>query len=401
MVDVSDITKFDKLEDRLTAQLIVTLEHSPRDKVLKPFLEKIGFKEEIEDVRFDLQVREVSSIPDAKIEGSSSLIYIESKLSDSLDPTQIVNHFEGGKGKKPRFCILCITTELSRPKAIREAQETLQERGEAPDIRWISWKEVYKLMKNLGSTVNDDKAVFLINSLNSTLEKRNLIGFTNFSKEEFVITKRLIRKYSNLLKRCNLLAEEVVKELEKNSIKLVYFNRDGRSTDRLDQTTYAMYYFNKKDWAPLPYTYGQWEPGSVAYFGFRFKEALVGHGVWVNGDVIYKQDALWKSLVKQVMQEKEVWWLKYRTRGGWTDVESAEQFIRKLKETRNEKTITNVEICFPLSSIDKLQNEDIKELNTKLFTGLIKVDLDLLKSYSLFKLVEAESKTTKGQETES
>ena len=43
MVDISDIVGFDNLEDRLTAQFIATLEHSPVDNVLKPFLKTVNF----------------------------------------------------------------------------------------------------------------------------------------------------------------------------------------------------------------------------------------------------------------------------------------------------------------------------------------------------------------------
>ena len=107
MVDISDIVGFDNLEDRLTAQFIATLEHSPVDNVLKPFLKTVNFdldfKKDLEEVEFGLQIPEVSSIPDAKIEGKSFLIYIEVKRGDSVDSSQIERHFEGGKGKNPSF----------------------------------------------------------------------------------------------------------------------------------------------------------------------------------------------------------------------------------------------------------------------------------------------------------
>ena len=40
MVGIWDIVRFEKREDRITAQLIATLEHSPKNKVLSKFLEK-------------------------------------------------------------------------------------------------------------------------------------------------------------------------------------------------------------------------------------------------------------------------------------------------------------------------------------------------------------------------
>lgn len=58
MVDVSDIIRFDNLEDRLTAQFVATLQHSQWDYVLKPFLRTINFdldlEEDLKDVKFGL-----------------------------------------------------------------------------------------------------------------------------------------------------------------------------------------------------------------------------------------------------------------------------------------------------------------------------------------------------------
>lgn len=148
MVNISDIVKPKSLEDRLTAQLLLTLEQCPPEIFLKPFLERIGIEEETEDISFGLQVKEISSIPDAKIEGSSFLVYIESKLGDNLDPIQILNHFKAGQGKKPKFCVLCITGGFDEPEGRKEALMRLEKSGLRPDIRWTSWRDIYKLAES-------------------------------------------------------------------------------------------------------------------------------------------------------------------------------------------------------------------------------------------------------------
>jgi len=231
--DISDIVEFDVLEDRLTTLFLVTLEHS--STVLKAFFKDINFDltlgNRIEEIEFGLQVREVSSIPDARIEGESFLVYIEIKLGDTVDSSQIERHYMGGKGRKPEFCVLCITSGLDKPTGVTDAEKKLKEKGETPNIRWTNWKMVYKLLRSHEKRVKDEKSRFLIRSLDTTLEKQGLVGFTGFEKGEFSLVRDFIEKYAKLLKKCNQLMDEVMEKLKKSSVERIGSYRNGRSRE--------------------------------------------------------------------------------------------------------------------------------------------------------------------------
>jgi len=381
MVDISDIVGFESLEDRLTSQFIATLEHTPMDKVLKPFLKAIGFDLNIEkgikEVKFGLQIQEVSSIPDAKIEGKSFLIYIEVKRGDSVDPSQIERHFEGGKGRKPKFCILCITSGLYKPSGIVEAERKLKEKEETSNIKWMNWKKVYELMKGSEKRVNDEKSQFLISSFNSTLEKQGLVGFTGFDKDEFTLAKELIEKYTQLLKKCNQLMYEVTEELKKSSIKQVGSYRDGRSTKKLDLLTYAEYWFNKENWVPT--SPDQLEDGSVAFIGFMFWNAALVIGALVNRQIIYKKNVDWKGFLESFPFTH----ISYKIIGGErTWAESTRELLDKIEETRSDKTLDRVFIDFIINS----EEYELEKPEVKAITKFINQSLESLQQYGLFEL---------------
>ena len=382
MVDVSDIVGFDALEDRLTALFIATLEHSPTDNVLKPFLKAVNFdlnfKKDLEEVKFGLQIHEASSIPDAQIEGRSFLIYIEVKRGDSVDSSQVERHFEGGKGKKPKFCVLCITSGLYKPEGIKNAERKLKERGETPDIRWMNWKKVYELMKDSEKRVKDGKSRFLIKSLNSALEKHGLVGFTGFDEDEFMKAKEFIEKYETLLKKCNQLMYEVAEELKKHSIKQVYFNRDGRSTNKLDLITQALYYFNKQSWEPT--SMQSWEKGSTVLVAFLFHSGMLAIGPVVLRQTLYKENLDWQGFLKSI--NVNLLKIRYKIRGeGLTRAESTKEFLDKLEETREDKSLERVD--FPLF-VNYEEEELRKPQLVETIVKYIDKSLELLQQFSLF-----------------
>jgi hypothetical protein len=152
-------------------------------------------------------------------------------LGDSIDPGQIENHFEGGKGKKPIFLVLCITAGLEEPKSIQIASTRLRAKGESPDIRWVSWRKIYRLFKELPSSLNDDRATFLLSSFVETLERENLSGFTPFKKEQFLAVEEATPAFNETIQKWNLLMDETSSILEKHSIKKVYLSVRCNSTE--------------------------------------------------------------------------------------------------------------------------------------------------------------------------
>lgn len=376
MVDVSDVALFDKLEDRLTAQLILTLEHSPKDEVLKGFLEHFGLKEDIKDVNFDLQIQEVSSIPDAMIEGKRFLVYVESKLGEEANPVQIEKHFLGGKGKKQIFFVLCITGGLARPKGIAIAETNLRKKGETPDFKWINWKTLYKMFKGIEKKLKDEKSIFLLKSFNSTLENLDLAGFIMFEKGEIQAGKSLVEKYNDLLEKCNLLSKEITQRLEQKGIKLIRFDRDGRSQNSCDAITWAYFFYNKRNWKPIR---KQWEEGSLAYYGFQFDEGTLCLGITANEKLIYKKEAKWRGLLQSMPTPTPSIWYWIRREQEKKEAESVEAFLEKLTETESDETITSVDIFWTLDLTETLE-QDLPNMIVERIT----VFLEALEKYDLY-----------------
>ena len=379
MVDIIDIVESDALEDRLTAQFILTLEHSVRNEVLEPFMKAINFgldsRKDMKQIEFGLQVEEVNSIPDAKIEGDSFLVYIEVKIGDRVDSSQIERHFKGGKGRKPRFCVLCITGGLGKPSGVADAEDELKKKGENPNIQWTNWKKVHELMKGYQKRVKDEKSRFLIRSFNKTLEEQSLVGFTGFDKDEFAIAGDTVEKYARLLAKCNQLMSEVAEELKKRSIKQVGSYRNGRSNKELDVITYAEYWFNKNDWRPKPSD--QWEDGSVAYIEFRFQDAITSVGVLVNGQTIYKKSADWKGLLQSLRSTG----ISYKIRNEeWTEAESKQDFLEKIEETKDDESLERVDAELVIES------EELRDLGVIGIANVIVKCIEYLEHHDLFKL---------------
>jgi hypothetical protein len=384
VVNLSDIVRFEKLEDRITAQLIATLEHSQRDRVLSKFFELFHFEYDGEEADFQLQVQEYESRPDAMIQSESFLICIEVKLGDAIDSAQIENHFEGGKGKKPRFVVLCITAGLDQPKGIKEATTRLQAKGESPDIRWISWKRIYGIIKDMANIRNDDKTSFLLNSLIETLRRENLSGFTNFKKEDFPKVKETIPAFTKTIEKCNMLMAEVASILEKESIEQVVFYRDGKATGKIDLVTEAKYVFSKKDWEPKDKDSLN---GSEVIVQFFFGDAVLILGFQINKDVIYKQNAEWNALIQLIKEKPEYnFGIGLIIQGRSTDVEP-EDFLRRLEETREDKAIDSV---FCWRYFDLSDTKTVALIDPDTIATLIEGYLDLLQRHNLFTPIKPE-----------
>lgn len=380
MVDISDVVRFDNLEDRLTAQFITTLENSAADIVLRHFLEAINFdldfKRDLNGVQFGLQIRGGSRIPDAKIEGRNFLIYIEVKLGDSVDSSQIIGHFEGGKGKKQKFCVLSITSGVYAPQGVKDADSKLRERGEAPNIRWISWKKVYESMKRSEKEVKDEKERFLIKSFNSTLEKQGLVGFTGFEEDEFAAAIEPIERYTNLLRKCNQLMYEVAEELKKSSVKQVGYHRDGLSQKKLDLPTYASYFFNKDDWEPASF---KWEKGSAAIIAFSFVNAGLFMGVTVTRQTLDKGNINWASFRKSFPFGN----IRYRiSDGGVFWAESIDSFFDEMEGTKSGETLEWADFLDVLS----LEEIGFQMPDVETIVKSIRVSLEFLQKNALYQI---------------
>jgi len=162
-----------QIEDNTTKAFINTLEYSDI-QLLHYFLEsfKVLFdKREIP--KYDLQVAELLSRPDAQIRISKKDFYIESKVQAPLEELQINNHLASIGGST----LIIITSRESDLDIVRKINN--------PRLKFVTWEMIYLQFSNyLISRKNEDDN-FILNQFLKYLESIGMAPFNGFSKEDF------------------------------------------------------------------------------------------------------------------------------------------------------------------------------------------------------------------------
>jgi len=162
-----------QIEDNTTKALINTLEYSDV-QLLYHLLEylKIPFiKNQIP--KYDLQVAELLSRPDAQIQIGKTDYYIESKVQASLEEPQINNHLLS-IGESILIIITPRNCDLDVVKKINSSR-----------LRFITWEEVYiQFSSYLMIRKKGDDNFILIQFL-KYLESIGMAPFNGFTKEDF------------------------------------------------------------------------------------------------------------------------------------------------------------------------------------------------------------------------
>ena len=272
MVSIHDVYRFSQKENRLTALLAFALE---RQKLLSErFLEMSDqLIEKFDSISVALQEREEDSVPDATVYlDKEKTFFIESKLGSWIDADQVISHIKSGKGKIP---LVCITGGVTKPEGIDQASEKLSE-NERNLIKWISWRQLYQIIKNMPDEVAKTMEV---SSLIQSLEFENLVGFTGYKSEEAKDLSGFVSRYNTFLSKLSPLMEDVQLSLSSKdkTIKLVKFVRDGRSLSP-DVITFCDYAFSYENWENCGYDATRdWvrEEGSFAAISFHCNEEKV------------------------------------------------------------------------------------------------------------------------------
>lgn len=169
----SDKLADNQIEDNTTKALINTLEYS-HVQLLYHFLQnlKIPFiKNQIP--KYDLQVAELLSRPDAQIRIGKTDYYIESKVQAQLDEQQINNHLVS-IGESILIIITPRNSDLDVVKKIN-----------SPRIKFITWEEIYVQFSSYLMIRKKGDDNFILIQFLKYLESIGMAPFNGFTKEDF------------------------------------------------------------------------------------------------------------------------------------------------------------------------------------------------------------------------
>lgn len=162
-----------QIEDNTTKALINTLEYSDV-QLLYHLLEYLNIpfiKNQIP--KYDLQVAELLSRPDAQIRIGKTDYYIESKVQASLEEPQINNHLVS-IGESILIIITPRNSDLNVVQRINNSR-----------LKFITWEEIYiQLSSYLIIRKKEDNNFILIQFL-KYLESIGMAPFNGFTKEDF------------------------------------------------------------------------------------------------------------------------------------------------------------------------------------------------------------------------
>jgi hypothetical protein len=157
-----------QIEDNTTKAFINTLEYSDV-QLLHYFLENIKVPvNKSETPKYDLQVAELLSRPDAQIRVGKTDYYIESKVQAPLEEHQINNH------------LVSIGESILIVITLRESDRQILEKFKNPRLKFITWEEIYILFSRKNDINN-----FILSQFLKYLESTGMAPFNGFTKEDF------------------------------------------------------------------------------------------------------------------------------------------------------------------------------------------------------------------------
>jgi hypothetical protein len=169
-----------QVEDNTTKALINTLSNSDSGLLSHFFAQaKIGTVFNPDDnLDYDLQISKDQSRPDARIRINNREVYIESKVEAKLDSEQIENHL---KSVKDSGWLLCITSRQEDESAVKNIKERMGKKN----LRFITWKEIYRGFYKYRPRIKDLKTDFIVKQFLDYLEAINMSPFVGWKIEDF------------------------------------------------------------------------------------------------------------------------------------------------------------------------------------------------------------------------
>lgn len=171
-------------EDSLAAKFFGLLELLPPEIGLRPFLSSIGMPEEKgRKWRMFLWPYFKSREPDVVFEANDAVVIVEVKFGSPLDSRQLIDEYEEGreeyKGRALR--LVALTHEVNEPQAMDTARSFLDKKYGQGCVRWISWNDMYPLLRRARQTGGVAKAEKeLISGMLKVFKRYGIRGFDMF-----------------------------------------------------------------------------------------------------------------------------------------------------------------------------------------------------------------------------
>jgi hypothetical protein len=169
----SDRVADKQIEDNTTKALINTLEYS-NVELLYHLLKNlnIAFVKD-QTPKYDMQVSELLSRPDAQIRLGKTDYYIESKVQAQLEEKQINNHLVSiGES-----LLIVITPRNSDLKIINKISNSR--------LKFVTWAEIYLLFSEFLMNRKKTEDNFILIQFLKYIESIGMAPFNGFSKEDF------------------------------------------------------------------------------------------------------------------------------------------------------------------------------------------------------------------------
>ncbi len=220
-----------QVEDNTTKALVNLLEFAKRvdfAPLLKNFLKLINVPQK-QITSFRLQKHEENSRPDGVINFADNKIFIESKVSATLDLDQISRHL---KPLGIHDFLLVITNDKDDRKKLNDIHNRR--------LRYVSWHDIHQICLGLKNGIRIDKkmraVLAVIDDFINYLEVIVMTEFTGFKDEDFDFWISPDPQYVPILKnKLEALANSIRKELPQKLAKYSYIRRGNVSKSEKDE----------------------------------------------------------------------------------------------------------------------------------------------------------------------
>jgi len=204
-------TKEHQVEDNSTKSLINLLENGGPE-IQRTFFSHIDNNLKSAPKKFQLQVGQGESRPDAIIDFPDQLLLIEVKVRSDLDTQQLKRHIEMGQKASSKKIQLLVITRNETDADLIQNEPMLKENR----VVFRTWNEIYEVFNHLLTVrlkKKDSKESFLLAEFLKYLELMDLKPFTKLTKDDFDYFYDLDDDYGRILKeKIKTIAEEIQKQ---------------------------------------------------------------------------------------------------------------------------------------------------------------------------------------------
>ena len=168
--DISIFGDYKQAENRITSALLHIFNVGGEELIRFLVNEKLNKIFPSSKIEISAQEKEISSVPDGKLKCSFKFeIFIESKITETIDETQLKNHLKLIDGKEENI-LLYITKHKEKPKLLAE------------EVSWSNWNQMLEWINEYIENEGIEEGE-LLNYLFDNFEK--LLRNTNATTEKW------------------------------------------------------------------------------------------------------------------------------------------------------------------------------------------------------------------------